>query len=809
MFAGLAALIFASVSTATPAPPAPDEPAIASSVPADSATSRRIVRLFEPIVVEGGRRADPGSTETVYPMSSRALRALPVDRLVDALALQPGIVAVGEELHVRGGRTGDFTISTLGVPLNDPQGGRPMELPLFALRSADLLSGGLEADHTGSLAGELDVQTEVPTPKPAWMVRYLTDGRLGGSYDAGLVRLTGPAFGGLGFALAGEARLDDLSLPSIRTRSRRELLGANLGWRSDNHLLAWAKLASVEHPQRASIEAFGSRIVREPYNPMFTYDGWITPTGDPDSAFPFALSGEPHDTTSFTYRAADHLSVTDERRLAVIATKSFENPRHPERLSVGWLRNRSTTSVGFRQHPDYFADSDQLLWGLYNNAFSDPFLAYLGEQPYFKVSGSDRYYGRLDVVATPGRHQKLKAGVGFTYDHVRLYEIDDVAPSTIGTDSLRHFDSFAPGGFAFVQHRWEAGGLIWNAGLRLQAFTAGPQPRNVHPQWTLSPRLGFAYPISDKDAFSLAYNRIHQDPDRDLLYESRIKGYNRHPMGDSALVPAEMISYQAAIKHILDQEWSVQFGVFYRDVFAQPGVRVGPGYPLFYTLRYESADEGHANGVEFVVRHETDTGQHVELAYTFMDAWGRASDPDGPDYGLQLGQRQVPIGTHALDWNVNHALAFSAQLHTASEWQFSWSTRVQSGTPWTPVARDPGKAVPIGGDATIVNSRQLPWNENTDVAVRWAAKFLFGARILLNVTNAFDNRTVRRVSLSGAPNPTINTLENDYGAYYTETGKSGGAYYDPSPGQPEWVPVHDPRLEPRPRTLRLGVEIGH
>jgi hypothetical protein len=209
------------------------------------------------------------------------------------------------------------------------------------------------------------------------------------------------------------------------------------------------------------------------------------------------------------------------------------------------------------------------------------------------------------------------------------------------------------------------------------------------------------------------------------------------------------------------------------------------------------------------VRHETDTGQHVALTYTFMDAWGRASDPNGPDFGPPVGPRPLPLGTHALDWDIRHSAAFTAQLHTASEWEFSWVTLVQTGTPWTPVTRRAGQAPPVTSDPGVVNTRRLPWNENTDVAVRWSAKFLFGARALLNVTNLFDNRAQRRVTIGGSPNPVINTLEDDYGAYYTETGAPGGAYYDPSPGRAsEWVPVHDRRLTPRPRTIRVGIEIG-
>ena len=52
-------------------------------------------------------------------------------------------------------------------------------------------------------------------------------------------------------------------------------------------------------------------------------------------------------------------------------------------------------------------------------------------------------------------------------------------------------------------------------------------------------------------------------------------------------------------------------------------------------------------------------------------------------------------------------------------------------------------------------------------------------------------------------NPVINTEEDDYTSFRTQTGLGGGAYYDGG-----WVPVHDRRLALRPRSLRLGIEFG-
>ena len=72
----------------------------------------------------------------------------------------------------------------------------------------------------------------------------------------------------------------------------------------------------------------------------------------------------------------------------------------------------------------------------------------------------------------------------------------------------------------------------------------------------------------------------------------------------------------------------------------------------------------------------------------------------------------------------------------------------------------------------------------------------------------FDFRGDQLATLSGYPNPTINTLYDDYGAHRGETGLGGGAYWDArDPDAPDaWVRVLDPRLGRAPRTVRFGFD---
>ena len=816
MFAPLAALYLAASALAAP----PD------SARSDSTLRHRIVREFEPIVVVSGRRADPRSIEAVQTISREHLRRLAVDRFSDAVGLRAGVVAQGEDLHVRGGRAGELAVSVLGVPLNEPRRGTPMEVPLFAVRSAELLAGGLDADHNGSLAGELDVQTEVPTERASYLARWSSDGRLGTGYDAVHARVSAPLpRTALGVVAAAEARLDDQGLPVTRSRGRSLRLGQSFGWRQDNHLLAWAKLAPVERPGRASVEVLASRVVRQPYSPMFDVDGWVS--FDPDhSDFgrPLAVADRQLDETYVRYRAGDHAVMTEERRLAVIATFAGGPALAPRRFTAGWLGATSLTSVGLRRDAGYVTDRNRLVFGPYDYAWADPFHAYFGDESYYRDAGSSRWFARADGAAVVTRRHRLRFGAGASYEFSRLWELDDTAPEIRGIDTLRTYRAWAPAVFAYAQHRWEYGGLTWNAGLRVNSWTAGPQAVGPYvppwlrtgaewrapTKWLWSPRIGFAYPVSDRDAFSLAYSRIFQDPPRDLLYDSRNRNYDRHPLGDSSLRPSEVVSWQAALKHILDPAWSLQLGLFYRDVYAQPGTRLYSPVPVVYALRYESADDAHASGFECTLARAWGT-QKAEVTYTFMNAWGTQSNLEGLAFGSNFGPRPVPTGQHPLDWDEQHVFSAVLQLHTRA-WSLTWSSRLASGLPWTPLERQPSAPdtwPPVYADQSRLNSRRLPWNENTNVAVRYALPRLRGATVLLTATNLFENRAERATTISGYPNPIIGTLYDEYDAFRTETGLGGGAYWNDvnGDGRREWVRVHDPRLGAPPRTLRFGIEL--
>ncbi len=773
----------------------------------------RVVRLAE-LLVRGTRIHDPLSSATVHMIPASVVRSLPIDRVSELFVLAAGVVARGEDLHVRGGRAGESRVVLRGIALNDPLRGRPMELPLLAVRDAELASGGLDASDGGALAGVLRLRTLDPGERWSGEAQWHTDARTSTHYDRFGARAGGPiARTGLGAVASFEGTLDDTHLPNLRVVSRERIAGRSFGWRADNRLLGHLKLATRPAASRWSLELLANRRVDRPFDPQWTLDGYTTNCIDPGGFFPCGRGAGFSDVPLpgyERYRAADHHVMTDERRsAAALAWEQFKERRHFA-ITLGWLGSRSVTSLDGREDFTYLDATRHPVTGFYDSPDNDPFHVYLGDEPWYRSTAARRWTLRADDQRTSARGDVLQLGAGVTYDDLALTEMDFSTPG-FGLDSIRAYRAFAPGGWVYGHGRWVFEGLVANGGLRAEYFTPGPQaksqsfPHADRGIWTLSPRLGVAYPISVRDVFSLSYVRVQQNPERDYLYDNRDRITNRRPLGNPALEPATAVSYQAAVKHLFSPAWSLQGAVFFRDLYGLVGARNRAGSRSAPLLQYENADDAHGSGVEMTLLWSGSPGNHAAFNYTFLEARGTESREEGVPFGPKQQERPESIGQHALDWDRRHSASLAMSIDRPEWGSVSWSTFVGSGLPWTPRARRQ-----LEGDVSTYNTRRFKWSEVSNASVRWPiARWLRNVTLSFDVRNVFDSRHDLFATVDGFPNLHINTLYDDYGAYRTETGLPGGAYWNDrnGDGSPGWVPVHDPRLTSPPRAIRMGASV--
>ena len=540
-------------------------------------------------------------------------------------------MALGEDLHVRGGRAGETQWLLRGMPLNDPLRGRPMELPLLGVESAELVSGGLDPEFGGALAGVVQVRTVDPGPTWGGEVRWEGDALVPATFEEhttgyGRVgaRLGGPVGRGIGAVAAIDALTDDTYLPALRSREGR------WSWRADNHLLGLLKIAPIGSPAPVALEILGSRWVRRPYDPMWSVDGYTTPCTGPGCSEGPGFSVDPQPGYQ-RYRAADHAVMTDERRIAAVlsATRNLgKGARAPPRRGA---------------HSDGSRPSER------------PTTSGTSPCPMLPSSASKASRGTTPSTSTRATNRTSRApprrptdSAATTKPRSRPAAAGAAAPaSSTSTPRCVSWISVCttPGSIRSVpttRTRRAASPMRRDGGCTRDGAERRTSARLLHRRApgrgaelraagarVLDARAArrIAYPVSTRDVMSFSYVRIEQAPPRDFLYDNRINNSAREPLGNPNLEPSTLISYQAAVKHLFEGGRALQVAYFFRDLFGQIGTRPYETQPGLFHQRYENADEGHAEGVELGLITPTGRFGQLEFQYTFMHAVGTSRAP--------------------------------------------------------------------------------------------------------------------------------------------------------------------------------------
>jgi len=118
---------------------------------------------FETFLVEARRRSIIlEETGTARRLSAEEIADLPVDDVVDLVALQPGVVLQDNALHIRGGRADDTQYFVDGLVAKDPlAAGRPgVGFNADLISEIEVLTGGFEAEYGQTVSGVVNVSTK-------------------------------------------------------------------------------------------------------------------------------------------------------------------------------------------------------------------------------------------------------------------------------------------------------------------------------------------------------------------------------------------------------------------------------------------------------------------------------------------------------------------------------------------------------------------------------------------------------------------------------------------------------------------------
>jgi len=449
----------------------------------------------------------------------------------------------------------------------------------------------------------------------------------------------------------------------------------------------------------------------------------------------------------------------------------------------------------------------------------NPYFVTAYDYPYFRDRKSVTWLIKGDITSEQFKGHRMKTGGQFIYND--LDQDDRTQPGLIrynpdGTTqqglNVNQFHNFNPEAAFYVQDKWDYEGMVVNAGLRLEYFSTGNNDEilvnsaEIDPQvetnkFNWSPRLGFAFPITDRDKFFFHYGRFTQWPNHAFLFATQDAIGTFGTLGNPNLGEELTVSYQAGISHQFTEEIQGNFVVFNKDIYGLvSSTRVTDDSTNIQSIRFINKTYASSRGLEVSIEKRLTKHFGFEAYYTYAFADGVASDAD---FGRSAdGLTHLPTDELPLDWDQRHTFNFTLRLQDRNNWGATAIYSYGSGLPWTPVDRFARLQ-----DPKWENSKRLPAINQLSVQAR--KKFsIYGRELTLffEGRNLLDEDILVPGGTSPGVYPGMVVAGMDNGSYLTETGRYGGAYLQDidDDGRDDFIPVNDPTVWDQHRVWRVG-----
>ncbi|HLQ67272.1 MAG TPA: TonB-dependent receptor [Candidatus Limnocylindrales bacterium] len=778
------------------------------------------------VEVTGNRKIaiNKTSSSTRQVVTSEDLHALPVDSYKDAIALKAGVISQGGALHFRGGREDEVLTIVNGIPSRNPLRSEGVDLGLLAVSSSEQVLGGMDAQYGNALSGIIALTTREGGDKFGGEMRYFTDryGEQDKSFND-FERLSA-GFGGpflfpkTNYYVSFEGTYTDTYLRNTSQHKEHRFLDfIRIGNKQSNATNLSSKLTwKVSPNQKLNLEVIRNSQLTGRYQNRWNRKGFVQVVADSTAPTDGSITQRygtwayyQVDSTFIPMNTADHLPVRNEDYQQLALTWRSV-------LSNGAIYNLRASRQQWKSNEDVLG---RQLWEYQQspNNYYDPFNridgAYYvtnGDYPSYERRKTSTYTVNGDLSKRIGA-QNFMIGGDFNYNDLQylLTQFPNILDASGNYGATRdEFRNFNPEGSFFVQDRWQYEGMVLNAGMRYDNFSVGNQvdrrlvDHPVKTQW--SPRIGIAYPISDRDVMSFHYGRLFQVPDRLYIYQGR--NISAEARGNPNLEPQTTIAYQLGVQHLFSKEIYGQFGVYFKDIFGLLTTvdQEIPGFSITVPTRV-NGDYASSRGIEVTLIKQHSHGFSGEINYTYGNSTGTASDPNRAlGSSGNLRDQFKPTSEQPLDWDQRHTLSGTLRLGNEKDWAATFVYQFGTGLPYTPEQRQQRRL-----DPTLTNSLRLPSTSTLAVqAERFFKVWGQSVTFYMQGTNLLDAKNIGDIQPTLWPDNQVNS--HSYLVYYTETGRAGGAFLTADQngdGREDWFPVNDPRVFEQGRVIRVGLGV--
>ncbi|MBU1320543.1 MAG: TonB-dependent receptor [candidate division Zixibacteria bacterium] len=831
-------------------------------------------------------------TASLTVVTKDEIQQMPTRGYQDIVGLSSGVVAFKENrglrtrgsgsreatnepsMNIRGGRESDVAYYVDGFSQQDPLTGiSTTAINNNAIEEVQVTTGGFNAEYGKVSAGVINVTTKEGQKDYHGNVEGITDNFHGDSFDYNVyaVDFSGPltpSFSKMSFYVSGERRWQ-------RDRSPKATADGVLPQNERDGWTWQGKLRYDIHPQAdLRIGVLGSLDKWQEYRRSYMFDLSHMPRyEDRNNSAYIKLTHTISKSTFHTISA--NFFQTERYRGDGEHFKDLMDYGKPE----GNLRFEETSLFRPWDDPETPEDEAYMLDDyLHRNS------SYIGLR--WDVTSQLNAHNEVQFGAEYQRHtlryyrhlfpQKIfyeweynEAGTDSTrvLNGTAWLDVDNYGYNTDGGENklddgwnaAKHPFEIA----AYFQDKFEWEGLIVNAGVRLDYFDANTKrlrnefyPLNPDRTDTLenptdeqvvqgqqlteadledskaetqfSPRIGIAYPVSDRTHFRLSYGKFFQRPELQYLYVSydyleymtKVAPYY-YPVGNPNLEPEETTAYEIGVTHRMGENTRLDITAYYKDVKNLTEVLRLPSQPKGYPT-YRNRDFGTIKGVEMNLKMRRTRNVSLDLSYTFSMANGTGSFASS-QRNIAWTDTERPIRVSPLDFDQRHKFTGIVDVragkgegpklgnifpleNTGLNVIFNFA----SGTPYTPaqVYNEVTLASVSSTPASSINSRYGPWTYRVDLKLsRGFMLYDLNFDAYFWVLNVLDRDNALTVyEGTGKPN-TTGWLSTPAGEEFVETysepndfGYTGEQLYELAQNSPLNYDI--------PRLIRFGLRLS-
>ena len=235
---------------------------------------------------------------------------------------------------------------------------------------------------------------------------------------------------------------------------------------------------------------------------------------------------------------------------------------------------------------------------------------------------------------------------------------------------------------------------------------------DTEPVHQFSPRIGVAYPITDKGIIHFSYGHFFQTPTFSYLYsnpEMEIStASNESRLGNANLKPQKTVTYEIGLQQELTSDLGIEIIAFYKDFSGLLSLDQYEKYNTVSYMVYSNRDYGDTRGITFSINKRRTGLLSASADYTYLVAQGNASDPLALFYANQSDPpAEVIKQVLPLNWDQTHTINVNISLSEPQKWGVSILTKYGSGLPYTPTYQ--------GSSLDAPNSDRKPDYFNVDI----------------------------------------------------------------------------------------------